>query len=224
MLQAMKIPLRPITSAFLVFVATAWSAEPIVVKQHDVVFPGFFGFGRPVTSETLILPGASSVLRQQRGRDRREALREAQDAAAREQQRHAEARRKAEAESMAAVAPAPADAPAAESSMAEASSQSVLEPIATSSVPPSGSLSGENVAPPPVSGAEVENVTTQPAPATEATPAVEATPAEQSAPAADGAPAVDATPAEQSAPAVNSTPSAEQSAGTASESTTPATQ
>lgn len=112
-------------------VATATASEPVVIKESDIVFPGFLGFGRRVDSETLILPSAPAVLVRQHALDRREALREAHDVAAREQERQAAARRKAEADAMASVEPSPGDAAGAEAAMVEASNQPVLENVAT---------------------------------------------------------------------------------------------
>lgn len=130
----MSPPVKILAPLLLALAAAAPAAEPVVVKESDVVFPSFFGMGRKVDSETLILPGASAVIRQQSARDRYTAMREARGVAEREQQRQAEARRKAEAEAMSDVAPAPADAASAEAAMAGASSEPAPEePVAGAS-------------------------------------------------------------------------------------------
>lgn len=125
----MMLSLRQLVFVLAVTVVAATAAEPIVVKESDVVFPGFLGLGRKVESETLILPSASSVLDREQARERRDALREARDVAVREQERQSAARRQAESEAMASVAPAPGDAAGAEAAMVEASSQPVPETV-----------------------------------------------------------------------------------------------
>jgi hypothetical protein len=166
----MKFPL--ISSAFLsaAMVSSVPAQQPIVMKESDVVFPGFLGLGRKVDSETLILPGASDVIGQQRARDHREALQEAHGAAQREQERQAEARRKAEADAMASVAPAPADAASAESAMVEVSGEAVTEVPAE--VTPDASTTVSEDAP----AAAVAEVVEEPVPV-EAAPVVDAVPA-----------------------------------------------
>jgi hypothetical protein len=165
----MKFPL--ISSAVLTaaLVSSGTAQQPIVVKESDIVFPGVFGVGRQVDSETLILPGASSVMRQQRVRDRREALQEAHGAAQREQDRQTEARRKAEADAMASVAPAPADAASAESAMVEASDEVVAE-VPAEANPAAAAAAGEE-APAAVAEAVEEPLPTPPAPAADSAPA-----------------------------------------------------
>lgn len=167
----MKFPL--ISSAFLsvAMVSSVPAQQPIVMKESDVVFPGFLGLGRKVESETLILPGASGVMRQQRARDHREALQEAHGAAQREQERQAEARRKAEADAMASVAPAPADATSAESAMVEASGEAATE-VPAEADPAAAATVGEDL-PAAAAVAEVveEPVPAEPAPVVEAAPA-----------------------------------------------------
>jgi len=131
----MHSPCKTAAFAVLVFTNAALATDPVVVKERDVLFPGFFGLGRKVESETLILPDASSVMRRQRVRDRYVAMRDARGAAEREQQRQAESRRQAEAAAMSKAAPAPADAASAEAAMVEASVEPVPEETATVAEP-----------------------------------------------------------------------------------------
>lgn len=181
----MSSPARLLGCFLLVLPLAAQGADPIVVKESDVVFPGFLGMGRKVDSETLILPGASRVIRQQRARDRYVAMREARGTAEKEQQRQAEARRKAEAEAMADVAPAPADAASAEAAMAEASVESVSEEAIAGT---SGSPSSETAAP-----AAEEAASEEPSPAAAETAVEEPVAAEpETAVAEEAAPAATA--------------------------------
>ena len=184
------------STAFLsaAMVSSVPAQQPIVMKESEVVFPGFLGFGRKVDSETLILPGASGVMRQQRVRDRREALQEAHGAAQREQERQAEARRKAEADAMASVAPAPADAASAESAMVEASGESVAEVPAEAASAAATAVSEDAPAAPAVAEVAEEPV------AAEQVPVADAAPAEP-----DAAPAA-AEPASEAAPEATPTP------------------
>lgn len=147
----MKSSLQVLGLALLCFTASAWSADPVVTHQHDVVFTGPLGIGRTVRSETLILPNANSVLRTQATRDRRAALQEEN------KKQQSDARRQAEADSMTGAEPVPVDAVSVEAVILEASeagtSQSAVEgtaevdvadaPVPVSNASPTEDAEGE---------------------------------------------------------------------------------
>ena len=196
----MKSSLQVMGFALLCAATSAWSAEPAVVQQNDVVFTGLFGAPRTVRSETLILPNANAVLRSQGARDRRVAQRETQSSAAVEQQRQSDARRKAEAEAMSGAVPAPADAASAEAAMLDASNPGASHPVVETSAETSEAVTA-------APAAEPQSVEA-PAPVPDAAPAV----APDEAPAADAAPAeaaATAAPAEAEAAAPEAAPAPE---------------
>jgi hypothetical protein len=147
-----RFVVSPAAFCFLALVAPAWPVEPLVATQTNRVSTGFFGFGRKVESETLVLPGASAVVREQGGRERAQALREARTTAQREQDRLAEARRIAEADALASVASTPSDAVSAETSLHGIAAEPVADQAQTAETTPAETAGGEQSAPAPEAG------------------------------------------------------------------------
>ena len=111
----------PLPLVFLAaaFVASTASAQ-LVAVESDVVVPGILGLPRRVDSQTLILSGASQVVRRQENRERQAAEREARRRSSETLQQMQEERKQAEKEAVKeAGTPIPMNAGAVEASMTE---------------------------------------------------------------------------------------------------------
>lgn len=112
----MKKTLLPLILGVSLCAGTARASEDIAEKSDVVVPDGIFGSMRKVDSETLILPDASAVMRQQQ---QRTAVQESRERAAQD----AEAERLSNAARIQAAAPAPAAETNAEAALIEESAQ-----------------------------------------------------------------------------------------------------